>query len=231
VTLYRPPPDCAVVQGPEGAKFASVHHVPARDSWGESMRGGGVPGGYDLPRYIRDPLFYALRSNIVPGMASLWIIVAVLFIADAVLLQMLWRGHRRRQRLVDLVRTEPEPLFDSGPLEGLIEGLRKDIGADLDEMASRIKRLTMAIEEGIERVDRSERRIGATIKRAQEKLALAGYEDPGLEAEAEGLRLLDGEGGGVGQLPTVQPGVEDPGDRPSSIRGLTVRQLQKVRGL
>lgn len=161
----------------------------------------------------------------------LWTLVAALFVADAVLGVMLWRGHRRRERLMDLVNTEPSPEFNEEPIRADLEDLRKDTLTDLEEMAVRIKGLTVAVAEGIERVDRSERRIGATIKRAQTKLALAGYEDPGVEAEVEGLRVLDGDGIETGELPTVPSDVGSAGDRDSSVPGVTVAQLQKVRGL
>ena len=55
------------------------------------------------------------------------------------------------------------------------------------------KDMKLAIAEGIERVDRAERRIKDTVRRARKKLADSGLVDDGLEAEEQELRLLDGE--------------------------------------
>lgn len=53
---------------------------------------------------------------------------------------------------------------------------------------ARLKDLVFAVAEGIERVERYERRIKATIKRARNELAQRGFEHEGLEAEAHELR-------------------------------------------
>jgi len=103
-------------------------------------------------------------------------------------------------------------------------------GEEASKLEERIKRLTVAVDEGIERVGRSERRINATVARARKELKKLGYEDPGLEAEAAELRLVDGGGGEGGELPEVREGVE-PADAPSSIRGVSAAQLRRVRGI
>ena len=164
-------------------------------------------------------------------MTIVWGAVAVLFIVDAALFWVLRYSNQSLARLVDRPQTEPTPPYDDQPVRAEIADLRKAIASDLEEMADRMKAQTLAIAEGIERVDRSERRVDATVQRAQKKFAAAGHEDIAVEAEAEGLRLLHGDGIGTGEVQAVQPRVDNPGDQPSSVPGITVAQLQKVRGL
>lgn len=78
----------------------------------------------------------------------------------------------------------------------------------LEELSGRLDEMRHAVAEGIERVDRSERRIKQTVRRAREKLEAAGYTDDGLEAEAQQLQLLDGQGGGGGRMPDMQQAME-----------------------
>lgn len=85
-----------------------------------------------------------------------------------------------------------------------------------------------AVAEGIERVERTERRIHATLKRARAELKKRGLEDPGLEAEAVELRNLDGAGGQEQGMPAVREALATD---PSSIEGLSLEQLQRIRGL
>lgn len=100
-------------------------------------------------------------------------------------------------------------------LEELLERCRdhdlelERIGAELERFAEQQKRQTIAIEEGIQHVDRSERRVRAVVKRAQERLADAGYEDVGVEAEADGLRSIDVPRGGPEGMQTVLEDVDD----------------------
>lgn len=90
---------------------------------------------------------------------------------------------------------------------------------------------TIAIAEGIERVDRAERRIKATVQSARRKLAESGHVDDRVEAEAAQLHLEHG-GGGLGNgVPPLSDDVEDPGDQGSSVPGVSIAQLQRARGL
>lgn len=77
----------------------------------------------------------------------------------------------------------------------------------IESLAKRLDDMTHAVAEGIERVDRSERRVKAVVQRAKKRLEDAGFTDDGVEAEAEQLRLLDGaerDGSGV---PPVHQGM------------------------
>ncbi len=100
-------------------------------------------------------------------------------------------------------------------------------GKDLDD---RVRGYTIALAEGIERVDRSERRVKATVARARKELEASGVIDPGVEAEAEQLRIVDGERGDDRGMHAVRETVEPNGDAPSSIPGVTAGQLRAIRG-
>jgi len=102
--------------------------------------------------------------------------------------------------------------------------------ARLEDLATKIKDLTFAVSEGIERTDRAERRIRNAIQRARKELGARGYEDPGLEAEAYELRAVDGDGGKDGGVPTVPEEVEAVGGEASSIKGVSAETLRRRWG-
>jgi len=94
----------------------------------------------------------------------------------------------------------------------------------------RIDDLTLAVSEGVNNVQRSERRVRAVVTSARRQLAEAGYEHAGVEAETGELRSLDAESGNGEPVPAVPEGVDDAtGDRASVIPGITVRQMQVAR--
>ncbi len=88
-----------------------------------------------------------------------------------------------------------------------------------------------AVSDGIERTDRAERRVRNAIQRARKELGKLGYEDPGLEAEAGELRIVDGEGGGDGGVPAVSEEVAAVDAAPSSIRGVPAETLRRRWGI
>lgn len=117
------------------------------------------------------------------------------------------------------------------------EAVRDGLGArivqletDLDVIVDERKDLILAISDGIERTDRAERRIKATVKRARKELLSRGYVDPGLEAEGFELRELDGEGSDESELRPVQPSLGIVEDETSSIRGVSLAALRRARG-
>ena len=87
--------------------------------------------------------------------------------------------------------------------------------------------LTLAVAEGVNNVQRSERRVRAVVTGARRQLAEAGYEHAGLEAEHGELRSLDADSGNGEPVPAVPEAVDglDP-HRASVIPGMTVRQMQ-----
>ena len=98
-----------------------------------------------------------------------------------------------------------------------------------DRITSDFKATNFAVAEGIERTDRSERRIHATIKRARAELKKRGYEDPGLEAEAYELHAIDGGGGADGGVPEVPEDVASAPSEASSIPGVPASTLARIR--
>jgi len=120
-----------------------------------------------------------------------------------------------------------------GELQSDIDDRSRDL-ADLSEHVDGLdgwrKEIVIAVSEGIERTDRAERRIKATVQRARKQLEALGYDDPGLESEAVELRLIDGDGSGKGGVPPVSTGVDEPPQEHSSIRGVPAETLRRARG-
>jgi hypothetical protein len=71
-----------------------------------------------------------------------------------------------------------------------------------------VKDLTLAVNEGIEHASRSERRVRAVVASAKRRFEAEGYADPGLEAEAAQLPLIDESGGREEELQAVQSSME-----------------------
>lgn len=121
-----------------------------------------------------------------------------------------------------------------GALRGMYDDSRLELAtleSSVAELEQEMKDLVLAVSDGIERTDRAERRIKATVKRARRELADHGLVDPGLEAEGAELQLVDdprSEGGG---LQPVRAPVEEPLPEASSIRGVSVDALRRVRGI
>jgi len=69
--------------------------------------------------------------------------------------------------------------------------------------------LTLAVDEGVRHVKRAEKRVARTIQVTNKKLEEHGLEHPGLEAELDELRDLDGDGGEDGRM-RIMPSELDP---------------------
>jgi len=127
---------------------------------------------------------------------------------------------------VDRLETHPGltiPHVEVGAHERLSDVVR-ELGNDVDD-------LKLAVAEGIERVDRAERRIKGTVKRARNKLKEHGVVDEGLEAEESQLREDDGIGSDTAGLQPMRPQMVDSNPQASSIRGVTADALKRVRGI
>lgn len=140
-----------------------------------------------------------------------------------------------RRVLLDLERhSSALPAEFSEHMAEVLEAIKADDDRDLPEWRAGLERkmdlLTLAVSEGIERVDRAERRIRTAVAGATKKLREAGFEDVAVEAEAAGLRVIDGGGGDEGGVPPVS---EDVGgaDEPSSVPGVSRNQLLRARGI
>lgn len=125
-----------------------------------------------------------------------------------------WWSERRFERLemaltrphqdsVDLAPIESRLTEHAATINGSVESIR-----DLEE---KIREQNLAIAEGIERVDRAERRVRESVRRAQKRMADLGYVDEGIEAEAAGLRAIDEADGADAGVPPLQQDVGSPG--------------------
>lgn len=106
---------------------------------------------------------------------------------------LLW-SLRRFEGIETALRSSP----DLSSVEEAIAQLRQVAQThddELEQLQEAVRDQTLAIAEGIERVDRAERRVRAAVGRARRRMEELGYVDEGLEAEAAELRELDADGG------------------------------------
>ena len=108
------------------------------------------------------------------------------------------------RKAIDGIETAPAPTYDDRAVLASLEA-HADAIEDLQEKG---RAQTLAIAEGIERVDRSERRVRAVVGRAQKRFEDAGFEDAALESEAAQLHAFDGDGGEANGVPSMHPGVD-----------------------
>lgn len=110
----------------------------------------------------------------------------------------------RIDRIQDVVKKQ---VFD---LAQAHDELVEDFEAHRELVREEVKKQNLAIAEGIEHVDRAERRVRTSVRRAQKRLEEHGFVDPTVEAEADGLRELDGDRGPTGGVQPVREGVAQP---------------------
>jgi len=104
------------------------------------------------------------------------------------------------------------------------------LSAAFTDLEKRLRDTNVAVSEGIERTERTERRIASTVARARKELRESGYDHPGVEAEDHELQRVDAGGSDDRGVQPVQEAVEADADRPSSIRGVPASTLRRVRG-
>jgi len=148
-----------------------------------------------------------------------YVILLVLLAALAVAHVGTARAVLRGQRELDAVRrlAETEVTVDLRSYDDTL--IRAEIG-----------RLALALGEGIEQRERNDRRIEATVRRAQKELREHGLEHAGLDAEAHELRLIDAAGGEEEFVQDVPDNVERHQDDnlPSGIPGMTKGQRREL---
>ena len=152
-----------------------------------------------------------------------------------------WRNRQELDRILvrlDALDTAPPPPAPPVPTAAILAELEvrlatqlEPLAASLRELERRLDETRVAVAEGIERTDRTERRIASTVARARKELRESGYDHPGVEAEAAGLRKVDGDGSDDGGVQPVQGEVAADADQPSSIRGVPASTLRRVRGI
>jgi len=122
-----------------------------------------------------------------------------------------WVDRRSSERFEGVDTAHRAPYDDRAILTALdvhddrLTSLRED----QQTLAERIHDQNLAIAEGIQRVDRAERRVRSAVGRARKRLEEAGFVDDGLEAEAEQLREFDGSERPSEGVPPVRSNVAD----------------------
>lgn len=116
-------------------------------------------------------------------------------------------------------RASPEPFPDLRAVEERLnehEQALDGLAAAVNQLGERIDDQRLAIAEGIERTERAERRIRASVQRARARLADSGLADDALDAEAEQLRFIDGDGSANGRVPPMRESMGGPPARDMS---------------
>jgi len=152
-----------------------------------------------------------------------------------------WRNRQELDRIIsriEALESAPAPPPPPVPtdsivaeIEARIETRLAPITASLLELERRLKDTNVAVAEGIERVERTERRISSTVARARKELRESGLEHPGVEAEDHELRRVDGDGSHGTEVLNLPGEVEEAADAPSSIRGVPASTLRRIRGI
>lgn len=94
------------------------------------------------------------------------------------------------------------------PSEASFEALWKSLEELEDRTKDAIAKLTQAVANGIDHVDRNEKRVRGIVVGAKRRFEAEGYVDPGVDAEADTLPLVHEPGGEGEHLPTLSDGVE-----------------------
>lgn len=144
----------------------------------------------------------------------------------------------RIQARLDRIESAKTPAEDFVSLRTIVATNAEEVSERLGAQAAVIndldawkKEIVHAVSEGIERTDRAERRVKASIARARKSLREHGLESDALESEAHELRLYDGGGGEQGELLNVPGGVAPDGNESSSIPGVPLAALRRAHGL
>ena len=153
-------------------------------------------------------------------------------------------GNRTKQLLhymgkrLEALESAPAPPPPPFPTEAILIEMRAHVeerlaplSAAFTELEKRLRDTNVAVAEGIERVDRTERRIASTVARARKELRESDFDHPGLEAEDAELRKVDGDGGHGTEVLNLPGAVEADPNAPSSIRGVPASTLRRVRGI
>ena len=138
-----------------------------------------------------------------------FLVVLGLGLLAVVVVGVLLLGELRSSRVTEAGKERPETAPGTG---SNLEPVWKAI----QELQTAHGQIVVAVAQGIEHVDRSERRVRAAVKRAKKRFDDAGFADEGLDAEEEQLYLLDGQLGQEEELPGLSEPVGQDHTRESS---------------
>lgn len=105
-------------------------------------------------------------------------------------------------RKFDALQPPSSPVAFAAPFDD------KEIWIAFEGVAKRLDDLVVAVDEGIRNVERSEKRVRGIVQGAQRRFREAGFDDAGVDAEADTLRRDDEERGGEEGLSPVPDDVE-----------------------
>lgn len=126
-------------------------------------------------------------------------------------------ARHRLQALTERVDFVEQKVHGYLELRESLQGLTERV----DSLSDRHRTLTVAVDEGIQHVDRSERRVRAVVASAQKRFEAEGYGDVGVDAEAAGLPPSDAPVSPDPELPAL-PGDVDSADAPALSPGWSV---------
>lgn len=114
--------------------------------------------------------------------------------------------------------SQPRDTPEEGSRDDLLE-MFHSVANGLATCDLRIDRLTKAVADGIDHVDRNEKRVRGIVTGAKRRFDAAGFEDPGTAAEVESLPEIDEASSPEEELQAVREGLElDPW---ASVPGMT----------
>lgn len=131
-----------------------------------------------------------------------WMALAILSVVGVVsVAALIWFAKVQVRVVLRTIREHQPPDI---PAPVVDEAKWRSVDSHLGMLQERMERLTKAVAEGIEHVDRNEKRVRGIITGAQRRFEAEGYADPGVEAEADTLPVSDAEvstGEGLSALP------------------------------
>jgi len=171
---------------------------------GEGLGWGGVGGGCyrRKPRIVVQTTF---TSNPL-GVINKGMIVLVLSTISVVLVAALATCLVWVVRVVSRMSDEFQPL-DSPGASVNFDHLQV-IQDQVDRLERDLKACFQAVAEGIEHVDRNEKRVRGIVTGANRRFEAEGYVDPGVQAEEDSLPVGDATEGGNAPLPPVSNDVD-----------------------
>ena len=149
-----------------------------------------------------------------------------------------------RVRLLEAVQDTLRDTVGHPPPGATVPDLTDDVSAltgqvldnarAITDLRADVSLLRTAVAEGIAHEERREKRIQATVRRARKELASHGFEDPGLEAEFEGLAIVEDEQTDPDQVdwneePDDVVDVDESAQVPG-MQGITYGDLKRLRG-
>jgi len=147
--------------------------------------------------------------------------IALLGVGILALAALIWSTNRQMGVVLHKISDIQPP---NTPSKAMDDALWDSLGGLEKRTLKSIADLTKAVAEGIDHVDRNEKRVRGIVTGAKRRFAAEGYDDPGVEAEFDSLPAVDAgsvEGQGVLPLSNDVGAMEQPGDPWTSVPGMS----------